>query len=392
MFSKVLPDLTNNIVCGNSLIGFDIMDGQLFDNEQLKKLNPLDYQSAFPPIMRNGGFDAIVGNPPYVRPSVLSEEERTYLFNKYEADNDLYSMFIEKCIFELSNKALLGYIVPSLFIKGVAYKDLRAMINTYASEFELIERGDGVFKDVQMPTCTFILKKTIKKNNTDYFQNSNIKFFTKNSNVNLGEVTFIRRGLEIGRKKIFAEGFKKCITGSHMSSYHIKEPSYISKATFYSFKKDLSIFESPKLLVRETGKTFVTSIDNDNVLTSRSLYNVQATGDYTVFLLQGILSSRLFNFYFKTFIAPDTNVFPKIRIVQLKEIPLPKIYDKNKVNDIETLVAKLLTAKQTLATAATEQEENLYQRQCESLERQIDELVYELYELTPEEIKIVEGV
>ena len=65
LFSKVLPDLSKNIVCGNSLIGFDIMNGQLFEDDELKKLNPMDYETAFPKIMRDGGFDAVVGNPPY---------------------------------------------------------------------------------------------------------------------------------------------------------------------------------------------------------------------------------------------------------------------------------------------------------------------------------------
>jgi adenine-specific DNA-methyltransferase len=56
MFAKVLPDLTKNIVCGNSLIGFDIMsmNGGLFEDNELKKLNPMDYASVFPKIMRNG--------------------------------------------------------------------------------------------------------------------------------------------------------------------------------------------------------------------------------------------------------------------------------------------------------------------------------------------------
>src|SRR3990170_1453535 len=62
---KLLPDLSKNIVCGNSLIGRDILDGQPFASEEERKLNPMNFEDAFPEIMKRGGFDAIVGNPPY---------------------------------------------------------------------------------------------------------------------------------------------------------------------------------------------------------------------------------------------------------------------------------------------------------------------------------------
>ena len=65
LHGAILPTLNKNIVFGNSLIGTDILEGQLFEPTEERKLNPLDFQSAFPQIMKNGGFDAIVGNPPY---------------------------------------------------------------------------------------------------------------------------------------------------------------------------------------------------------------------------------------------------------------------------------------------------------------------------------------
>ena len=62
---KLLPDLSKNIVCGNSLIGRDILEGQLFASDEERKLNPMNFEDAFPEVMKRGGFDAIVGNPPY---------------------------------------------------------------------------------------------------------------------------------------------------------------------------------------------------------------------------------------------------------------------------------------------------------------------------------------
>ncbi|MCX6377666.1 MAG: type I restriction enzyme HsdR N-terminal domain-containing protein, partial [Armatimonadetes bacterium] len=73
----LLPSLSKNIVCGKSLIGRDILDGQLFDNGEERKLNPMYFEDAFPEVMKRGGFDAIIGNPPYGR--LLSKETESYL-------------------------------------------------------------------------------------------------------------------------------------------------------------------------------------------------------------------------------------------------------------------------------------------------------------------------
>ena len=69
----LLPSLNKNIVCGNSLIGTDIETGQLFSSENERKLNSMDYGQRFPEIMKRGGFDAVIGNPPYIRIQTMQE-------------------------------------------------------------------------------------------------------------------------------------------------------------------------------------------------------------------------------------------------------------------------------------------------------------------------------
>jgi len=67
-FERVLPDLDQNIRCGNSLIGWDYFKGQMFpDEEEIQRVNPFDWQRAFPHVFAAGGFDAVIGNPPYIR-------------------------------------------------------------------------------------------------------------------------------------------------------------------------------------------------------------------------------------------------------------------------------------------------------------------------------------
>src|SRR5690606_31651959 len=78
---RALPDLANNIKCGNSLIGPEIYDGQLFDEEAMFRLNAFDWQRAFSKVFKDGGFDAVIGNPPYG--ADLSPEEQKFLLSKY---------------------------------------------------------------------------------------------------------------------------------------------------------------------------------------------------------------------------------------------------------------------------------------------------------------------
>ena len=80
---RALPDLGDNIKCGNSLIDSDFYDGQqgnLFDEEEVYRINAFDWDKEFPDIMKNGGFDAVIGNPPYVDIKALPETDVRYLF------------------------------------------------------------------------------------------------------------------------------------------------------------------------------------------------------------------------------------------------------------------------------------------------------------------------
>src|SRR5207248_2448412 len=71
---RVLPDLDRNILCGNSLIGPDYFENSLLpDAEAMKRVNPFDWRAGFPEAMRAGGFDCVIGNPPYIRIQTMKE-------------------------------------------------------------------------------------------------------------------------------------------------------------------------------------------------------------------------------------------------------------------------------------------------------------------------------
>ena len=123
----LLPPLSGNIKCGNSLVGTDILFGQFeFSAQKERKLRPMDFESAFPHVFvpkrgeakEREGFDAIVGNPPCVRQEGLSSI-KTYLdehFESYDSTADLFTYFMERAVRELLRQGgRFGYIVSSSF-------------------------------------------------------------------------------------------------------------------------------------------------------------------------------------------------------------------------------------------------------------------------------------
>src|SRR5579862_2970791 len=101
---RALPNLADNIKCGNSLIGQDYFAGKMFsDPEELKRVNPFDWMQGFPEAIKAGGFDCIIGNPPYIRIQTMKEwaplEVEIYkeLFRAGETGNyDIYVVFVEQ--------------------------------------------------------------------------------------------------------------------------------------------------------------------------------------------------------------------------------------------------------------------------------------------------------
>ena len=98
---RALPDLGDNINCGTSLIGPDFYQQQqmpLLDDEERYRINVFDWSAEFPDILKAGGFNAVIGNPPYVRQESLSSF-KAYFENHYEAFDgvaDLFAYFMEK--------------------------------------------------------------------------------------------------------------------------------------------------------------------------------------------------------------------------------------------------------------------------------------------------------
>ncbi len=128
---KLLPDMSKNIVCGNSLVDWDILDGQLFERRDERKLNPMSYEDKFPEVMKRGGFDAIVGNPPYVRQELLGATVKDYFQKKYVTYHgvaDLYVYFFEKYLSILKPESQFGIIVANKWLRANYGEPLRKFL------------------------------------------------------------------------------------------------------------------------------------------------------------------------------------------------------------------------------------------------------------------------
>jgi len=131
---RALPDLSSNIKCGNSLIGPDFYDGQqlgILDQEEMYRVNVFDWKRAYPAIMEAGGFDAVIGNPPYVRIQRISQEESNYFFSVYEtptSKTDLSQLFLEKALCLVNGNGLVSFICTSQWLSTDYGRNLRAKL------------------------------------------------------------------------------------------------------------------------------------------------------------------------------------------------------------------------------------------------------------------------
>jgi hypothetical protein len=237
---KPLPSLTDNIKLGNSLIDSPEFSPRAFN-----------WQKEFPHIFKKGGFDVVVGNPPYVSANNMSYEERQYFnqsanYQTLSGKWDLYIAFIEKGINLIKNGGHLSFIVPfGLLNQPFATKIRKLILN----DFSLLSIADlhtvRVFAEATVPTCIphIIKKKQVRQNvaifkcenqeftlshhieTIKYQQNDMLMFRTekldisfdllakiKTKGVELGKLFYVSTGAEIHGKEERIEG-NKLISG-----------------------------------------------------------------------------------------------------------------------------------------------------------------------------------
>lgn len=159
MHERILPTLENNIKSGNSLIDLDFYDGELEFTGTERKIKPFNWQAAFPEVFKRGGFDCVIGNPPWG--AVLSPDELHYLKQKYKSVIvrmiDSYMYFLSRGNNLLDPNGYLGMIIPSTFLNQ---SDTQLLRNQLVNDYNIttvINLGDKVFGAKVLNTSTILI-------------------------------------------------------------------------------------------------------------------------------------------------------------------------------------------------------------------------------------------
>ena len=160
---RALPDLAANIKCGNSLIGPDFYRGRqmaMFDEEEMYRVNAFDWDAEFPAIMRSGGFDAVIGNPPYIRVRIYKElfpYEAEYLEKHYSTAVhvwDVYLLVMEKAFRLLNNGGYLSFIVPIQTLHQPNCESIRRMLLSETDVTQVVDLARiQVFRGPVVKNC-----------------------------------------------------------------------------------------------------------------------------------------------------------------------------------------------------------------------------------------------
>ncbi len=463
---RVLPDLSNNIKCGNSLIGPDFYDSQqmsLFDEEELFRVNAFNWPTEFSDIMSDGGFDAVIGNPPYIIIGSDKLNEQSYYIKNFELTaykTNTYILFIDKGLRLLGKQgAILGYIIPKSLVFNTYFSEIRAKILSRYVVPQIVEIKDKVFQNAEVgDSLLFFSKKAPnpEKNQLVYYRVKNIfpKFETieqfKNTQKelsenadslfyrsslfinapvkHLSEFLSVSNGLNPGnvRHLLFSEKkenekYKKLILGRDIQKYslrwsgtwvnydpdlknRIKLSDIKSKSGMTAQKKvdfalrNPKIFISPKILIRKTADKIIACFDSEGYYIDSLSYSLQAHPQTreSMFYFLGLLNSKLIGHLHDGLSMNKNKVFAKVLGTNLKKLPIRPINfdDKNDISRhdlIVGLVEKIIGLNQNLIESKIPQTTEMLKRQIESTDRQIDQIVYNLYKLTDDEIKIVES-
>jgi len=503
---RALPNLSNNIKNGNSLIESDILEQQDLSMEEIKEIKPFDYEEEFPEVFEDGGFDIVVGNPPYVRTQVMGSNTTEYSKTNYVASSkgnfDIYVVFVEKAITILNDKGVMGYILPHKFFTARYGMPLRKLIAEKQNLKKIIHFGDQqVFDNATTYTCLLFLNKhankkfyferindisTFKSSHPDednkYLANGMVSadewvfvsgdeksVFDKlyNMPIKLIDCTNISQGLATSADKIYitplieeqeqttkveSKHFKKeiilennllkpLLKGAEIKRYEqpkannllifpyttnnnelvplkrkdmkkypntfeylnstknkLLERSNVDSNNWwlYPYPKNLLIMEKPKIIYQvlsqkgsftldENGEYFYVGGGNAGGYAITTQTNNLNELKY----LLGILNSNITTFFISKVASCFRGGYYSFGKHSFEHFPLPsdKLYNEKLID----MVNEMLKAHRDLQKSNTPTERKLLQKQIELTDKKINEKVYELYDLTEEEIEIIEN-
>lgn len=416
----------------------------LFDNkktQQLKSYKPFDISSSsefYDPELMHGvqAFDIVIGNPPYVSYGLrggqkMSEGDKKIIRQLFpdsaEYKISLYALFMDKAISLSNEKGVQSFIVPDSFLLGRYFSKVRRFILKMCLIHRVILFNYCVFDATVGFSVVYVTQKSLNtKNHTisvlmpkipddlysnnyfiypqSYFDSTKYNrfrlFFDKNTkdliqkiendSIELGSIYTGRTGVrsKIGQKNIISNEKKTdkyqkgIVSGGQIKRYSISyDGDYINidPLILNSGGWDYNVINNPKILIRQTGDELIASIDKENYYHLNNVHSFSPNPNIEVELeyILGILNSKLMNYFYRNTTLEVGRPMAQTDIETLESLPIKIKKDRS---EITNLVNKILTLKKQNVNADTK-----------NLEAQIDQLVYKLYDLTPEEIEIIEN-
>ncbi len=395
------------------------------------------------------GFDIVIANPPYVQIKQIPWANRKIFEDNFVSAVGRFNLFY--FFIELSNKlarlsGISAFIVPDRLLLNTQCDRLRRWLLTGQTIIEIDSFAEGVFEAIidsiiiiytNTKNCN---KEILAKNkvplenlkravsNTipiSYFLNSpNSQFDLSYSpikadlltkikllTVPLGDIGDVKDGIIQGKvadklflKKPVDTQSKPLLFGEDINRFNISfndnwvnyKPSQMMAIEVKRrgegvrhglWMRNPAIFERKKILTRQTADEIIAAYDLDNYYYSNTLHGTAITNQqYNPLYILSLLNSRLMTWYYRSTTAEEGKVFAQVKIELLKLLPV-RIADEKTQQPFITPVEKILTITKTPDYLQNMEK----QSQVKEYEKKIDQMVYKLYDLTDDEIRIVEN-
>jgi adenine-specific DNA-methyltransferase len=460
-----LPPLTDNIKQGNSLISGTEKNLKEYFGKEWKSKQPFNWEEEFKDIMTSGGFDVIIGNPPYGinfdKASKLYLEET---YPPFKRNNDIYVAFIQKGLQLLKNGGYFSLILPNTFLGGSYFDHIKDVIE----QAKILKRIDfgihQVFPEPNVFNAILVLQKEkiaesrsanvvefIDALESDITNTNNIKIETvaqsKLSDLwwksitplvtkmlliapKLDTIAFVKdvglnywskgrgktRGDSIGDKVLY-NGKKQddrdlpFLKGRDIERYQYKfsenwlmnnySELLVPEIETFRYSPEF-LLNGSKIIYRQTSDCIIATIDNANYLVDKTLHVIMIRenylNDFNLKYVLGILNSRLATYIYRDLAKEQGRLFAQVKTFIMKRIPIRQIdfaiLDEKVAHDrLVALVEKMLELNKKLTPMRDQysHERDELVKEIEKTDREIDNLVYGLYNLTDKERQIVEN-
>ncbi len=385
----------------------EIRDSKIYENA-------FEWRFEFPEVLNNDGdfigFDVVIGNPPYfimtkqsVAINFLNFYIDEYSSIKNSSSKNIFPLFIEKGITLLNKKGFQSFIVPEGLFITRSYSECVSFMHSNGVNENITTIEGMVFDEANTGNVIFIFGKNSNINTKNFHFNQN-KTLIIPEQKDLSIIRRIEEQKDILLLKEVCELFKgmvvqdrktnvfdawnidltdKFLLGNCISKWIIKDYKYtvydaltIIGGTKVKSKHNVS----PRILIRRTGDYLCCAYLEEAALTESTLYSCWSkNSDFENKYILALLHSKLFDYIIKNIIITNKQAFPQILMTDLENIPIKKL-TLSEQNLFITKIDKILALKSGNVN-----------EDISSIESEIDQLVYQLYDLTEEEIKIVEG-